>query len=265
MSRSFCCPNVYYGLFQEEYPIFSLSLSLTNLWVLSAKGTPAQFAYSKFVHFILVMTGKHNRASLLHNIRPSCQLCSHKQSVKHVSTPRACTVRVLCSTSWRGDSRDMLAQSVLGAWSLISVGARPASGFRVFWLWYQSLLFRTCHVVKAAAFGLIAAQGLLRAGLAGLSRLALLWQLSAIRRGRARGAALEPRSLPPCAAPASPPRNVRSPGGQGTAQGSTALPAGCHPAGSRDSDLSFCWPGERRCLWEGQANGRRCRNAGGKK
>lgn len=51
----------------------------------------------------------------------------------------------------------MLAQSVLRAWSLISVGARPASGFSVFWLWYRSLLFRTCHVVAAGAAELLGA------------------------------------------------------------------------------------------------------------
>lgn len=73
----FAVPVFTMAYFRKTMP-YSLLPSLTSLCLFSAKGTSAQFAYSKFVHLILVMTGKHNRASLLHNIRPSCQLCSHK-------------------------------------------------------------------------------------------------------------------------------------------------------------------------------------------
>lgn len=73
----FALPVFTMDYFRKNIP-YSLLPSLTSLCLFSAKGTSAQFDYSKFVHLILVMTGKHNRASLLYNIRPSCQLCSHK-------------------------------------------------------------------------------------------------------------------------------------------------------------------------------------------
>lgn len=168
--------------------------------------------------------------------------------------------------------------------SVISVGARPASGFSIFWLRYQSLLFRTCHVVKAADFLSNYYAGtpqLLEISCderktrgdeaAWYSLCQLCWmQWGGTERwvfGEGAGGCGLRAALQPCA-PRSPlhTRPWRETCGLRGDRASSPrqrrwVPTGCDPGFSKGSNLSCCWPGERGWLWEGKEWGER----GGKK